>query len=101
MGKHYMESAWELEIKDRLKASTPGPWRIEERIDQHHDKRLDIRQPSGASEYGICEIFGDPDGEDGHVRADAELIAHAQSDLEMLLKMVADLRTELAATPER
>lgn len=89
MGKMYMESAWELEIKDRLATITPGPWRVGEYIDGRGDKQLHVRQPDGAPEYGVCAIFGEPDGEDAHVRADAAFIAAAPADITMLLKLAA------------
>lgn len=98
MGKRYMESAMELEIKARLSKTTPGEWWVEETTNHRHDPVLYVRQPTESGQFGICEILGDPDDDEQgkQVRGDAEFIAHAKKDIQSLINLVASLREELA-----
>ena len=83
-------------IRARLAKITPGEWWVDEYINEMHDKVLHVRQPHEADQYGICEIFGEPDGEDDHVRSDAQFIANAPADIRALLAALGTANAEIA-----
>jgi hypothetical protein len=91
--KSYMESAWELEIKDRLAAITEGPWKTSISLGP---ERGDYRAYVYHEYLGIQDVIAGCLGDDTtDAKADAEFIAAAPADITMLLKLVADLRAEL------
>lgn len=73
------------EIDARLKAATPGPWRVRDRMVGSPGRvyQRDIYAPSNAGRGGrpVASVY------DGFVQteADAALIAHAPEDLRALL----------------
>lgn len=69
------------EIRARLDAATPGPWKR----DRHEILTVDVDDETGW-ETCIADAYGDP--------ADADLIAHAPDDLRWLLDEVERLRSE-------
>jgi hypothetical protein len=81
-------------IRARLAAATPGPWRVHSRGDV---ALIDPRQ------WPAWAVADDPDGgEDDFERlvaeataADADLIAHAPTDLAALLDEVERLRAQV------
>ncbi|WP_162142497.1 ead/Ea22-like family protein [Aneurinibacillus terranovensis] len=70
------------EIRDRLAAATPGPWRIPSKCDEYS--------------YYLCDEEWD---DFGHIivdRNDAEFIAHAPEDIRRLLDEVERVRSALS-----
>ena len=75
-------------IKERLAAATPGPWKAKE---DSWDGYSVVIDDSGPGVSIIAEQIGQ--GED-EGRGDAEMIAHAPSDLAALVAEVERLRAE-------
>lgn len=106
MTKRYMQSAWELEIMERLDAATPGPWHIEADVqiaggkNQEKDWIYVKPEPEVKEERFLFAVCNVGRSDDKSVQADAALIANAPIDLRMLLNLVDRLRTELAGVDD-
>jgi hypothetical protein len=98
------------EIRARLEAATPGPWRLVTAIDTWGDGDLDeLTDPVVESETATLARNGEPlyvcqlsyDGLSATVahdrKADGEFIAHSRADIEKLLAVAEAARAYLAA----
>lgn len=80
-------------IKDRLNAATPGPWLVESTgVDPSHpllwSQWVIWNEPGGTGENDLVVAEADS--------PDAEFIAHARTDIVLLVLEVERLRSEVA-----
>lgn len=80
------------EIRARIQATTPGPWRL-----GAEDNGWWVQSAHG---YAVAMAFHYADDEDSDALPNATFIAHAPADVSWLLSVVEELqRTEPAGTP--
>lgn len=80
------------EIEQRFAKTTPHPWSVRRSLPGVRDQSISIVNPAGDAEAGDWMV-----AERVRWAEDAELIAHAPSDLVWLIGEVKDLRAKLAA----
>ena len=83
------------EIKARLVEATLGPWMINPSLDKYNRTWFTISN----GEEPVAQICENPSSYDdslSNAASDARFIAHAQNDIEFLLKHIQKLEAELS-----
>jgi hypothetical protein len=80
-------------IKDRLRRATLGPWRADASTDKHMRTWYTITN----GDQPVAQLCDESLSDDylPNARADAQLIAHARQDIEMLVRELESTRKQL------